>query len=282
MNKFTVLSEALDYIEENLTKRLTPGMCAKKCCYSLSNLQKMFHCTFNIGIGDYISRRKLTMAARELLVTDSTVLEIALKYGYNSHEVFTRAFVRLWGVTPAVFRKSSGFSDIFPKLTEYRTITDERSNITMDSGKRFDVSHLYDFIGQHRGKYAVCFDMQRLSYINDTYGRAAGDIAIAEGLRRIDAAAGEDMLTIRIGGDEFVLITDLDKSDDAEMVMKKVTQLNGRTVVSGENEFPVSLRAALEIIPDKGNLRYNELFDSLYVSCCKAFGDGEKPNKSAF
>lgn len=66
------------------------------------------------------------MAARELIETDSTVLEIAVKYGYNSHEVFTRAFVRLWGMTPSVFRQSSGFYGIFPKLSENRTVSDER------------------------------------------------------------------------------------------------------------------------------------------------------------
>lgn len=100
MNKFEILSQALDYIEENLSRGVTPEECAEKCCYSLSNMQKMFRCVFHIGISDYISRRRITMAARELIDTDETVLDIAVKYGYNSHEVFTRAFTRLWGVTP--------------------------------------------------------------------------------------------------------------------------------------------------------------------------------------
>ncbi|MBQ8011911.1 MAG: helix-turn-helix domain-containing protein, partial [Oscillospiraceae bacterium] len=85
MNKFTILSVVLEFIEENLTQTLTPELCAKKCGYSLSNLQKMFRCVFHIGIGDYISRRKLTLAAKDLLETESSVLEIAVKYGYNSH-----------------------------------------------------------------------------------------------------------------------------------------------------------------------------------------------------
>lgn len=269
MNKFTILSQALDFIEENLTGEITPEMCAEKCCYSLSNLQKMFRCAFHIGIADYISRRRLTMAAKELIETTGTVLDIALKYGYNSHEVFTRAFVRLWGVTPKEFRKSSGFYEIYPKLAEFRTMTDERGNI-MSLWKRFDVSHLYDFISERRGKYVLCFDMAGLLHINDTYGRAAGDIAIAEGLRRMDSAAGEDMLPIRIGGDEFVLITDLSDREAAQKLMEKILGENGKTCVSGNNEFPVSMRADIDVIPDKGNIRYNELFEKLYISCYNA------------
>lgn len=266
MNKFEILSEALDFIEENLTSSVTPEMCADKCRYSLSNLQKMFRCTFHIGISDYISRRRLTNAAKELLETDCTVLDIAMKYGYNSHEVFTRAFIRLWNVSPAKFRRERRFSEIFPKLTEPRTVTDERGNIVMDSKKRFDISHLYDFIIERRGKYAVCFDMVGLMYINDTYGHPAGDIAIAECLKRLDEAAGNDMLPIRIGGDEFVLITDFSERDKAEAAAEKILALNGNTVTSGDTEFPVSMRAGYALIPEKGNIRYNELFDSFIIA----------------
>lgn len=266
MNKFEILSEALDFIEENLTSSVTPEMCADKCSYSLSNLQKMFRCTFHIGISDYISRRRLTSAAKDLLETDCTVLDIAMKYGYNSHEVFTRAFIRLWNASPAKFRRERRFSEIFPKLTEPRTITDERGNIIMYSKKRFDISHLYDFIKERHGKYAVCFDMIGLMYINDTYGHPAGDIAIAECLKRLDEAAGEDMLPIRIGGDEFVLITDFSERDKAEAAAEKILALNGNTVTSGDTEFPVSMRAGYALIPEKGNIRYNELLDSFIIA----------------
>jgi len=262
MEKFNVLSQALDYIEENLCKGVTPEECAEKYCYSLSNMQKMFRCVFHIGISDYISRRRITKASRELISTDMTVLEIAMKYGYNSHEVFTRAFTRLWGVTPAAFRKKSGFSEIFPRLGRSEKLYDGKGNELMDGKVRFDVSHLYDFICERRGKYAVCFDLCRLMVINDTYGSAAGDIAIAECLRRIDSVADDNMLLIRIGGDEFVLITDCDDRSAAEKIEESVLAMNKGTVKSGGKEFEVSMRSGLAVIPEKGNIRYNELFDS--------------------
>ena len=71
MNKFEILSQVLEYIEENITEDISPENCAKKCGYSLSNMQKMFRCVFHIGISDYISRRRLTAAAKELIGTDA-------------------------------------------------------------------------------------------------------------------------------------------------------------------------------------------------------------------
>lgn len=266
MNTFEKLSSALDFIEANLTEGISPEDCAASCGYSLSNMQKMFRHVFHIGISDYISRRRLTVAARELISTEENVLDIALKYGYNSHEVFTRAFMRLYGVTPSQFRKSSRFAEIFPKLGRFSELTDEKGNVIMTSKKRFDVSHLYDFISERRGKYVICFDMCHLMTVNDEYGSAAGDLCIAECLRRIDSAADDSMLTIRIGGDEFVLVTDFAEEDKAEALKNIILGKNGGTVKFSGEEIPVSMRAGLEIIPPTGSIRYNKLFDSFILA----------------
>ena len=264
MNKFEILSLALEYIEDDLCDA-DAVKCAEACGYSLSNLQKMFSCVFHIGISEYIARRRLTKAAHELLETDESVLEIALKYGYNSHEVFTRAFSRLWGVTPSQFRKKSGFSDIFPKFGEPRQLYDERGNSIMTSGIRFDVSELYDFIVSRRGKYVICFDMRHLMYINETFGSKAGDAAIAESLMRISDCADENSVVIRIGGDEFIMITDFSDKADAEKTAEKVLAMNGGKIRSGNDEFEVSLKAGYVVIPES-NIRYNELFDSFIIA----------------
>lgn len=266
MNTFEKLSSALDFIEANLTEGISPEDCAASCGYSLSNMQKMFRHVFHIGISDYISRRRLTVAARELISTEENVLDIALKYGYNSHEVFTRAFMRLYGVTPSQFRKSSRFAEIFPKLGRFSELTDEKGNVIMTSKKRFDVSHLYDYISERRGKYVICFDMCHLMTVNDEYGSAAGDLCIAECLRRIDSAADDSMLTIRIGGDEFVLVTDFAEEDKAEALKNIILGKNGGTVKFSGEKIPVSMRAGLEIIPPTGNIRYNKLFDSFILA----------------
>ena len=264
MNSFEVLSIALCYIEENLSS-VTPELCAEKCCYSLSNLQKMFRRVLHIGVSDYISRRKLTCAAGELIETDGSITDIALKYGYNSPEVFTRAFVRLWNITPSEFRRERRFSKIFPKLTIPIDAVDGEGVVFMYSQK-FDVSELYDFIQSRNGKYVICFDMCKLMEINDKYSHKAGDVAIAECLHRIEAETDGDMLPMRIGGDEFVLITNCDNEEGAKQIAEKISSYNGETVKCGEHEFPVSMRWGLTVIP-KGNLSYQKLFADFAKSC---------------
>lgn len=73
------------------------------------------------------------------------------------------------------------------------------------------------------------------------------------------------MLPIRIGGDEFVLITDLSDLNDAQNAAEKILSLNGGTVSSGGCEFEVSMRAGFVRIPE-GNLRYNSLFESFVIA----------------
>lgn len=130
------------------------------------------------------------------------------------------------------------------------------------------MSHLYDFLGERRGKYAVCFDMTHLMEINETYGRPAGDIGIAECLRRIDEAAVENMLPIRVGGDEFVLITDFSDIEQAKAVAEKITAQNGNTVKCGGNDVEISMHVGYTVIPE-GRLNYDKLFDSFVISVDK-------------
>ena len=74
------------------------------------------------------------------------------------------------------------------------------------------------------------------------------------------------MLLVRVGGDEFVLITDHSDRSDAEKTAHKVLESNGSILKSGDREFEVSMRAGFVVIPESGNIRYNELFDSFIIA----------------
>lgn len=258
MSKIDILLSVLDHIENNLTYELDAKMCADRCGYSLSNLQKLFRRAFHIGVSEYISRRRLTLAARELIDGDESVLDIAVKYGYNSHEVFDRAFFRLFGETPSRFRRERTFSEIFPKLS---VAPIDKKGVVIMTKCKFDVSQFYDFIASRRGKYVICFDTESLMRINDEYGRNAGDLVIAECLRRIDEGSDESMAAIRIGGDEYVLITDFAELKDAEECAGKILSENGKTVKSGGTEIAVSMRAGFKRIPEADTIRCDELFN---------------------
>lgn len=244
MSRLETLSEALRLIEENLQGDLTPEDVAGSCGYSLSALQKIFRYALAIGVKDYIARRRITRAARELLTTTDTVLDIALRYGYASHEVFTRAFRRIWGETPSAFRRDRRFADIYPRLQpgNVRLMSGEGGNISVN---QFDNTDLFDAMQHMHGTWAVAFDVRRLMEINDTCGRLAGDLVIAECIRRIDSLREEGTVFFRVGGDEFILLTGSGEEAVARAAAEKIAALNGQTIAFAGKDIPVALRYAL-------------------------------------
>lgn len=258
----SVLTCVLDYIENNLCDGVTQEDIAAHCSYSISSLQKMFKHVFHLGISDYITRRRITAASKELLETDSNILDIALKYGYNSHEVFSRAFSRIWGETPSQFRRKRQFSEIYPKLDMPMMIRADEGGSYMER-KRFDISELYDYLKEMDGTYIISFDIRNLMVINNTYGSPAGDTVIAECLKRIDSEKSDDMIMFRIGGDEFVLLTGTADEETARAAAEKVLSHNGECISSGGNDIPVSMRFGMMKLETSRNLRYSELFTKL-------------------
>lgn len=101
----TPIFRSLAMIEERIREKLTVEALAQGIHFSKYHYQRMFREAVGDSVMAYVTRRKLTLAARELAETDSTVLEVALRYGYDSHEGFTRSFKTHMGVTPAEYRK---------------------------------------------------------------------------------------------------------------------------------------------------------------------------------
>lgn len=191
-----------------------------------------------------------------------SITEIAMKYQYNSPEVFSRAFNKLWGTSPSKFKTKWHSSGIFPQI-----IPDEKKlegGIYM--GRRIDISQLYDELQKtERESYVLCFDVAGLEKINIEKGRSAGDAVILEAFRRIDAMAGDNMLAFRIGGDEFAVVTGLTEKSDIEKISEEIISLNGRSVKNTEQEIPVSLRiSALKLKNiSSHHINCNDLFDRM-------------------
>lgn len=254
-----MLTDAVNYIEDNLCNDISQEDIAKVCYSSLSSLQKLFRYTFNYSIKEYISKRRLTSAAKDLVDSEMTITEIAMKYQYNSPEVFTRAFSKLWGTPPSNFKSKWKFTGIFPKLI----VDNQGGNIIM-TGKKVDISELYDVLREKQDTYILCFDIVGLTSINEI-SYEVGDKAILECLRRIDDAADEDMLLFRIGSDEFTLVTGLTEACKAEELAREVLSLNGSAVSCNGRDVPVSMRVGATRL--KGNsLRYSELFMNLHTA----------------
>lgn len=100
------MQKAIDYIEEHLDEELNYEEAAKEAACSVFYFQRIFGILCGMSLGEYIRGRRLTLAGSELLLTHHKVVDIALKYGYESQESFTRAFSKYHGITPAAARRS--------------------------------------------------------------------------------------------------------------------------------------------------------------------------------
>lgn len=95
------MNEAIKYVEENLLEELDFDRLAMISGTSASQFQRIFSAIADVSLCEYIRRRKLTLAAFELQNTDERIIDIAIKYGYESHEAFSRAFQKVHGVPPS-------------------------------------------------------------------------------------------------------------------------------------------------------------------------------------
>ncbi|WP_445487371.1 AraC family transcriptional regulator [Niallia sp. 03133] len=111
------LQNAIRYIEENLERSLDIEEIAMHANISPFHFQRTFAVLTDISIGEYIRRRRLTAAANELIKTNGKVIDVALKYGYDSPEAFSKAFKKQHGATPTETKKGMGKLKVYNPLT---------------------------------------------------------------------------------------------------------------------------------------------------------------------
>ncbi|TDL31990.1 AraC family transcriptional regulator [Jeotgalibacillus sp. S-D1] len=100
-----IVQHTIKFIENQLHQKLTASILAKQAGYSKFHFHRIFQKITGTSIAGYIRNRRLTQAARELISTDQRVIDIALKYHFGSQESFTRAFTKIYHMTPLQYRK---------------------------------------------------------------------------------------------------------------------------------------------------------------------------------
>ncbi|WP_088013513.1 AraC family transcriptional regulator [Gottfriedia acidiceleris] len=111
------MNDALVYIEENLTSEIDNKELSRRAICSEYHFKRMFSFLAGISLSEYIRRRRLTVAAFELKDHNKKIIDIALKYGYNSPDSFTRAFQNLHGIKPSEARNNGNSLKAFPRMT---------------------------------------------------------------------------------------------------------------------------------------------------------------------
>ena len=117
MNWYERMNKAIDYIEENLCGYIDFDEISKIACQSAINFQRTFSIVTDISVFEYIRRRKMTLAAFDLQNSNEKVIDVSLKYGYESPEAFTRVFKETHGVSPSNARKYGLPLKAFPRIT---------------------------------------------------------------------------------------------------------------------------------------------------------------------
>ncbi len=259
MDKLTLLADALTYMENNLQEDIKTEDIAKACFCSKSTLEKLFQDINHISVHDYIMRRRMMKGARMLFDNpQASILDVALCVGYNSHEAFTRSFKQVWNCKPSQFRKQARYTELFPRLC----LPLEEWEDYMKTRRQYDISELYDLLTARRNCYFVCCDIKSLIPINEI-SHKAGDLAILESLNRMNMVAGDNDVVFRIGGDEFVLLTDSEDITYANAVKEKILAENGKAIVFEGQEIPLHLY----VVPTKLESRitkYSDLFYKLH------------------
>lgn len=110
------LSNAIDYIEDNLDNTISYEEAARIACCSTYYFQRMFSYVAGISLSEYIRRRRMTQAAFELQSSHERVLEVALKYGYTSPTSFNRAFQSIHGISPAAAKHKGNALNAYPPI----------------------------------------------------------------------------------------------------------------------------------------------------------------------
>ena len=114
MEWLSAIRAAIDYIENHLTDNITAQDVAEQVFVSPFFLQRGFSLMTNYGVGEYLRNRRLYQAALDLQKTDEKVIDIALRYGYETPESFTKAFTRFHGVTPSQARGGASVTVFLP------------------------------------------------------------------------------------------------------------------------------------------------------------------------
>ncbi|WP_405172886.1 AraC family transcriptional regulator [Paenibacillus sp. FSL H8-0280] len=174
------MNSAMEYIETNLADTISYDEIAQRACCSTYHFQRMFPFITGVTLSEYIRRRRLTLAAFELQTTGSKVIDVAMKYGYDSPEAFARAFKNLHGIMPISARDTGVSLKAYPRMSFHISIKgDVEMNYRIEQRDSFEMFGVYGIINadqktafsevpQFRIK---CDDDGSVDHMNDLLGR---------------------------------------------------------------------------------------------------------------
>ena len=117
MDWITGMQKAIDYIESKLTEEIDYEKVAAESLSSSYHFQRVFSILCGYSLGEYIRLRRLSLAGVELAKGKEKVIDIAMKYGYDSPDSFAKAFQKFHGITPSQARTDGNMLKSFSRLS---------------------------------------------------------------------------------------------------------------------------------------------------------------------
>lgn len=179
MNWINQLNDAIAYIEEHLTDEIEYEELGRIACCSSFHFQRMFTYMAGVTLSEYIRRRKMSLAAEDLKIGEK-VIDVSLKYGYQSPTSFNRVFQSIHGISPTVARDESSQIKSFPPLRFQMTIKGEESMnyrivnkgsiriVGVSQPLEKDIEQNFNVVPQMWGKAAMDGTIQKLASMINT------------------------------------------------------------------------------------------------------------------
>lgn len=178
------MNRMLDYIEANLSGEIDAEEIGRIACCSTATAQRMFSYVAELPLSEYVRRRRLTQAAFELQNSGIKVVDLALRYGYESPEAFARAFQAIHGVTPTSARRGGVMLKAYPRLSFLLTLKGVvPMNYRIETKEGFQVYGIEGIFTTENGK--------NLTDIPDFWTKCRDDGSLG----RLDASSGGKGLT---------------------------------------------------------------------------------------
>lgn len=144
------LNNSITYLENHLDKEISYEQAAKIACCSTYHFQRMFSYIANIPLAEYIRRRRMTLAAFDLQHSNKKIIDIAMKYGYESPTAFNRAFQSIHGVTPTAAREEGISLKAFPRILFHISIKgDSEMNYRIETKPAFRIVGVKEHYTMH-------------------------------------------------------------------------------------------------------------------------------------
>lgn len=173
------LNDVIDYIENHLTDTIEQEAIARIACCSYYDAGRMFSLVAGLSISDYIRNRRLVLAGEELKHHNVRVIDVALKYQYDSPVSFSRAFQKFHGFAPSLACEDNAILKQFPRLI-YQIRAKEvqimiRKDILTVGGKEYEAAYFGERDMSSWSDYASKREYWRLENVGDDFKECRKD-----------------------------------------------------------------------------------------------------------